>query len=168
VQFFGELEAAKRQAEILPALQIVEPRLQRLALVPFADRTLIHGDVGLPRLMPLPFMGEGLRRLLSIVLGIANVPGGVVLIDEVENGLHHSVMKDVWNAIALAARQLDVQIFATTHSYECITAANEAFTASGRYDLRLYRLDRINEEIKAVAYDQETVGAAIDFYHEVR
>ena len=63
---------------------------------------------------------------------------------------------------------MDVQVFATTHSYECITAAHEAFTASDPYDLRLYRLDRINKEIQVAAYDQETVGAAMDFYHEVR
>src|SRR5262249_30830035 len=113
-------------------------------------------------------MGEGMRRVLSMVLAIANAPGGVVLIDEVENGLHHSVMKEVWTAIALVARRMDAQVFATTHSYECITAAHEAFTARGPYDLRLYRLDRNNGDIQVVGYDQETVGAAIDFYHEVR
>jgi hypothetical protein len=168
VKFFGELEAAKRHEEILPALRILEPRLQRLSLVPLAGESVIHGDIGLPRLVPLPFMGEGLRRILSIVLAIANAPGGVVLIDEVEYGLHYSVMKDVWKAIALMARKVDAQVFATTHSYECITAANEAFTANGPYDLRLYRLDRINDEIQVAAYDQEILSYAAEMSHEVR
>jgi hypothetical protein len=168
VNLFGELEAAKRQQEILPALQIVEPRLQRLALIPLAGDSVIHGDIGLQRLVPIPFMGEGMRRVLGIVLAIANAPDGVVLIDEVENGLHYSVMKDVWKAIALAARQLNVQVLATTHSYECITAAHEAFTESGPYDLRLYRLDRTNGEIHVAAYDQDVLSYAAEMSHEVR
>jgi hypothetical protein len=200
VKFFGEIEVAKRQAEVLPALRILEPRLQKLSLAPLvgdpglygslpvsslspqsslsprpqmspvlqSEEAILHGDIGLPRLVPMPFMGEGLRRVLSIVLAIANAPGGVVLIDEVENGLHYSVMKDVWKAIALAARQMDVQVFATTHSYECIQAAHEAFLSSDAYDLRLFRLDRINDEIQVTTYDAETIGAAVDYYHEVR
>jgi len=166
--FFGKIETAKRQGEILPALRILEPQLQRLALAPLAGESVIHGDIGLPKLVPIPFMGEGVRRVLSIVLAIANAPGGVVLIDEVENGLHYSVMKDVWKAIAVAARQMDVQVFATTHSYECIQAAHEAFTASGIYDLRLLRLDRLNGEIQVAAYDQDVLGYATEMRHEVR
>ena len=96
------------------------------------------------------------------------LPGGVVLIDEVENGLHYSGVKDVWKAIAVAARQMDVQVFATTHSYECIQAAHDAFTASGIYDLRLFRLDRLNGEIQVAAYDQDVLGYATEMRHEVR
>lgn len=168
VEFFGKLELDKRQEEILPALKILEPRLGRLSVIPLAGKPILHGDIGLPRLVPVPFMGEGMRRLLSIVLAVANAPGGVVLIDEIENGLHHAVLKPVWQAIAQVARQVDVQVFATTHSYECITAAHEAFTASGPYDLRLYRLDRVNEDIQVAAYDQEVLGYAAEMSHEVR
>src|SRR5262249_1285242 len=120
MKHFGELEAAKRQDEILPALQILEPRLKRLSLIPLSAEPVIDGDIGLPRLVPVAFMGDGVRRLLSIVLAIANASGGVVLIDEIENGLHYSVQKQVWQAIAKAARRLDVQVFATTHSWECL------------------------------------------------
>jgi hypothetical protein len=168
MKHFGELEAAKRQDEILPAVQLLEPRLQRLSLVPLSAEPVIHGDIGLPRLVPIPFMGEGMRRVLSIVLAIANAPSGVVLIDEVENGLHHSVMKDVWKAIAEAARRANVQVFATTHSYECIVAAHEAFTASDAYDLRLFRLDRIGQEIKVAAYDRDVLEYSTEMSHEVR
>lgn len=166
IKFFGELEAAKRQDEVLPALRIIEPRLQRLSLLPLAGELTIHGDIGLSRLVPIPFMGEGLRRLLSLVLAIANARGGVVLIDEIENGLHYSVQKQVWQAVALAARKVDAQVFATTHSYECIRAAHEALAEE--YDFRLHRLDRIDDEIRIAAYDQETLETALELAHEVR
>jgi len=129
---------------------------------------VIHGDVGLARLIPVPFLGEGMRRVLAMVLALANAAGGVLLIDEVENGIHHSVMKDVWRVIAQAAEQHGVQVFATTHSYECIQAAHEAFSQREPYDLRLYRLDRAGSEISVAAYDQDVLEYATEMLHEVR
>jgi len=113
-------------------------------------------------------MGEGMGRLLSIVLAIASAARGVILIDEVENGIHHSVMTKVWSAIAQVARAADVQIFATTHSWECITAAHQAFSESGTYDFRLHRLDRVDDDVRAVTFDQEMLDAAIKAGLEVR
>jgi predicted ATPase len=167
VHFFGELELAKRTTEILPALQLLEPRLQRLSLVPLAGGTILHGDIGLPRLVPVPFMGEGMRRVLSFVLAIANAPGGVVLIDEVENGLHYSVQADVWKAIARAARDANVQVFATTHSYECIQSAQQAFVSEPD-TLGLVRLDRTKQGINAVAYTQKNLDTSVEMNLEVR
>ncbi len=166
--FFGNLDKTNRQGEILPILQLLEPRLKRLALLPFAHRAVIHGDIELGELVPVYFMGEGMRRLLSISLAIANSPGGVVLIDEIENGLHYSVLVKVWQAIAKAARQANVQVFATTHSYECISAAHEAFLAEDQYDFVLHRLEATNDGIQAVTYDRDTMGYALEMSHEVR
>src|SRR3954452_10370521 len=98
----------------------------------------------------MALMGEGMVRLLSLVLEITNASNGVVLIDEIETGLHHSVLRTVWRAIGKASRRSNTQVFATTHSWECISAAHEAFLESGHYDLRLHRLERINGDIKAI------------------
>ncbi len=105
---------------------------------------------------------------MSVLLAITNANGGVVLIDEVENGLHHSVLVDVWKAIAVAARHNNVQVFATTHSYECIAAAHDAFADNEPYDLRLFRLDRRDETISLAKYDREIVETALDMNMEVR
>jgi AAA15 family ATPase/GTPase len=106
--------------------------------------------------------------VLSIVLAIANAPGGVVLIDEVENGLHHSVLVKVWQAIADAAERADAQVFATTHSYECIQAAHKAFHEHRPSDLRLFRLDRVDSEIRVAAFNETTLETSIDMSLEVR
>jgi AAA15 family ATPase/GTPase len=47
-------------------------------------------------------------------------------VDEIENGLHHSIMTKVWAAIFEMARKLNVQVFATTHSWNCIESFQEA------------------------------------------
>jgi AAA15 family ATPase/GTPase len=129
---------------------------------------MLHGDIQLDRLVPLSFMGEGMVRLASLVLAIGNAQKGVVLVDEIENGIHHSILLNMWQVIAEAARQFDTQVFATTHSLECIAAAHHAFAESERYDFRLHRLERRKETIHAITYDQETLAAAIETGLEVR
>ncbi len=168
VGHFGQVEVEKRQDEIVPILKQLEPRLSKLALVPLAGKMVLHGDIGLPQMIPVQLMGEGVQRILSIVLAIAVAKHGMVLIDEIENGLYYSVMADVWKAIAEAARQADVQVFATTHSYECIQAAHEAFVEGGTYDFALHRLDWEEGGIEAVTYDQESLETGLELYHEVR
>jgi AAA15 family ATPase/GTPase len=128
----------------------------------------IHGDIGMPRLVPIPFMGDGVKRVLSIVLAIASASGGVVLIDEIENGLHYSVQKQVWQAIAEAARRLDVQVFATTHSWECLAKAHEAFAEDEVYDFRWHRLQEVRGEIQVVSHDREMIEAALYNGVEIR
>jgi hypothetical protein len=165
---FSELDMANRQQELVSSLKMLDNRLTRLSLLLLGNQPVIYGDVGLKQLVPLALMGEGVRRLLSVVLAIANTRGGIVLIDEIENGLHYSVLQKVWQAIAHAARQANVQVFATTHSYECIQAAHQAFRQDEPYDLRLLRLDRSGSEIKVAGYDQTTLDTSIDLSLEVR
>lgn len=165
---FSQLEAVGRQGEVLGALQRLEPRLRRLAILIKGVTPQIYGDIGLSELTPLSLMGEGMGRLLSILLTIANTPGGVILVDEIENGLHHSTLTDMWAAVADAARRAGAQVFATTHSWECIQAAHQAFAASGTYDFRLHRLDRVNDDIQTVAYDRETLATSAELNLEVR
>ena len=168
VRAFSELEAAKQQDTLVQSLRILEPRLQRLSLLLLAGVPTIHGDVGLSRFVPLHFMGEGLRRLTSILLAIHSAGGGRVLIDEIENGLHHSVLKGAWQAIAHAVRAADVQVFATTHSWECLVKAHEAFAEDEVYDLRWHRLQTVRGEIQAITHDQEMIEAALYGGVEIR
>jgi hypothetical protein len=169
---FSDLAAAGKQESLLPILRLLEPRLRQLIVLVRGGVAMVHGDIGTGRPLPVPIMGEGTSRLLSLALGIASSEHGVVLIDEVENGIHYSVMTKVWAAIAKAARAADVQVFATTHSWECITAAHEAFheefKRSGLYDFRLHRLDRVGDDIRAVTLDQEMLDTAIQMGLEVR
>jgi len=166
---FGKLEIKGQLDVLTDALKIIEPRLRRLSVIVVGDTPMIHGTIdGLKRPVPLPFMGEGIARLTSIVLAIGNSSNGVVLVDEVENGFHHSVLHKVWQVIGEAARRFNTQIFATTHSIECIVAAHRAFVESEIYDFRLHRLERIDETIQDVTYPHEVLEAAIEMGLEVR
>ena len=125
---------------------------------------MIYGDIDIGHLVPLQMMGEGMMRLAAIALTIANTENGTVLIDEIENGLHHSVLVKVWKAIINVAKKSNVQIFATTHSWECIQAAHEAFITENSYDFRYHRLGRVGGTIKTATYGRETIEASVNLY----
>lgn len=166
---FGKLEIKKRQDVLVQFLKIIEPNLEDISVVYTLGKPILYGDLGGVPIFPLHLMGEGMIRLASLVLRIANAPKGVILVDEIENGLHHSVHQKLWKALAGVARDQDTQIFATTHSLECIKAAHRAFTEDGRYDLRVHRLQRSKEGgIHAVTYGQEALDAAFEMDLEVR
>jgi len=165
---FSQLDLQGKKDELLQALKITEPRLNRLAVTVESGETMLQGDIGLSRLIPLPLMGEGIARLASLMLYISSAPNGVVLVDEIENGLHHSILLKVWQALGEIARQYNTQIFATTHNWECIVAAHRAFIKSEHYDFRLHRLERTREGMIAVNYDQEDLAAVIETRLEVR
>ncbi len=120
------------------------------------------------RLIPLPLMGEGLTHITSLILHISNAPEGVVIIDEIENGIHHSIFELIWEAINKVSQKFKTQIFATTHSMECIKAAHEAFKDEEIYDFALHRIEKIKEKIEVNSYDRETLESAIDIDLEVR
>ena len=114
-------------------------------------------------------MGEGLRSWLSLLLALEDGANGVVLVDEIENGLHYSVHARIWQAIAQTARELDCQVFVTTHSYEFVRHAHEALADSDHAeDFRYMRLDRTPEGIVPVLYGNDVLAAAIETGCEVR
>jgi hypothetical protein len=115
---YGHLQLRGEQEIVLRALQQLEPRLRALEIAVVNGEPILHGDIGLGRLMPIPLMGEGMVRLASVVAYIGTARNGVVLLDEIENGLHHSILGRVWGIIGEAARHFDTQVFATTHSRE--------------------------------------------------
>jgi AAA15 family ATPase/GTPase len=88
------------------------------------ERTGIMRLKHLSQPIPLNSAGDGVMRILQLVLGIYPATGGILLIDEFENGLHYSIQKQLWQSIFELANRLNIQVFATTHSWDCI----EAFT----------------------------------------
>jgi hypothetical protein len=168
-QRFSRLEIANRHEAVVEALRLIEPRLKRLTVVATRGGSVLYGDLGGGHLMPVPLMGDGMLRTLSIALAMVNSQGGLVLVDEVENGLHYSVLADLWRMIAQTARRLEVQVFAATHSDECIRALYEAVESLGcQEDLRLYRFDLTGDGTRAVDYSADELSAAIASEQEVR
>jgi hypothetical protein len=119
------LKRGKKKVEEL--LRKIDPRLVSVEALQTGERSpLIYANIGLPEMIPVTHLGVGFCRLLDIYSELLAGDAQVLLIDEIENGLHHSVLPTVWKGLIAAANELNVQIFATTHSAECIFAADAA------------------------------------------
>ena len=90
------------------------------------------------------------------------------MVDEVDTGLYHAVLPDVWKLVGAAAREFDVQVFATTHSWECVTAAYEAFADDHPQEFSVHRLERVNGTVEHKALSCDRVGSMIESGYGVR
>ena len=167
-QRFGELDRLNKTDEILNKLQILEPQLKALSLIPMGGTPIIHGDKGIGKKIPLALMGQGILRLLSLLLAISECKNGIVLIDEMENGFHHSVLPLVWKAIANYAKENKTQIIATTHSCEFISGAVRGLPNNMEDHFSYMRIEKDNNEFKTKKYSFEDLNLALDAELEIR
>ena len=121
-----------------------------------------------PRPVPLKSLGDGAVRLFGVALALANSKDGFLLIDEAENGIHHSIQRDFWTMILKAAHQNNVQVLATTHSWDCVAGFAMAATQIEEVDGALVRLDRYDDRIRAVEYTEDDLRIAAEQGIEVR
>lgn len=159
----------KDEAFLADALRILEPS----AKDPVFMDNVMFVDAGLPQRIPINLMGDGIRKIVSFLTSIYACRGGVVLIDELSNGFHYSVMKPMWDIVIRAAIKNDVQIFATTHDEDSIRGFHEA--ASGVYDktgrevASGFKLQRLaDDELKSYRYSVNQLGYAIEQEMEIR
>ncbi len=139
--------------------------IEILSLTGTEAELFVRLDPGSP-LLPIAMMGDGFQRCFEMAVSAATA--GPLSIDELDNGLHHSILDPVWRWLALVSSKRNMQLFATTHSEECIHAACRAFTALDDDGLRVIRLDRRGEETTAAIYDRQLVESAAETGVELR
>lgn len=115
-------------------------------------------------------LGEGAVRAIGYVMALASITNGIMLIDEVENGIHYTVLSEFWNMILRTAQEYDVQVFATTHSWDCIKGFTAAAVENEDVDCAMFRLGetRITKKLRAVEYSTENLVTATRHGIEVR
>jgi len=115
---------------------------------------------GQARPVPLQSLGNGALHLTGVALALTNSRDGFLLIDEAENGIHHSVQRDYWRMVFETAEANNVQVLATTHSFDCLRGFAQAMTDCEDIDGALVRLERENGTLRAVEYSERNIKAA--------
>jgi ABC-type transport system involved in cytochrome c biogenesis ATPase subunit len=164
VQAFAEAvrsPAAEREMEVV--LRAVDPRVGTLRLdLEQKEHPLIVVDLGLSERIPLSQAGQGMYRLVAVLAELLGAPPDVAFLDEIENGIHHSALEQVWTGLAEVAERLGIQLFVTTHSYECIEAAHAAFSKRPNYDLRVIQLSRAKTGVEGRVLDRDHIAAGLE------
>ena len=161
----SNLRVKKQSRQIVDALRKIDQNIQTLEPNFSSGRPMIWGDIGLDTLLPLALMGEGLVRIVRLAMAIVSCKNGVVLVDEIENGIHYSALPKLWKVVAELAHRNNVQVFASTHSYECVAAG---VSALGSPDFRFHRLETKGRRNRCVPYSTTELSAAMAYDVEVR
>ena len=157
----------KDEAFIVNALRLIEPKIKDFVL----SQNEVLVDIGLDKRIPINMMGDGARKILSILTSIYECKNGIVLIDELSNGFHYSVMKGVWRAIVSVAKKNNVQIFATTHDLDSIKGLRDAAKSGEEYDdsIVCFKLQRTADyELKSYTYSLDSVDYSLTQEIEIR
>jgi AAA15 family ATPase/GTPase len=123
----------KKQNPLIQALKKIDPSIDNIVI---GGNNMIYVDIGIQRLIPINLLGDGLKRLLYILVAIADSKDGIVLIDEIENGLHFSAQKVLWASILEASKMYNVQLFITSHSKESLFFLKEVLHENDYQDFQ--------------------------------
>ena len=155
-----------KEKQVVEALRIIDSRIDAISIIGIqrhrAHRRAIVRAEGISRPVPLRSFGDGMNRLFEIALSLASAEGGVLLIDEFENGLHYSVQPDVWRMIFNMSERLNIQVFATTHSRDTVEAFQKAAAESPEEGALIHLTSRNDDIIPTVFTEEELAIVARD------
>lgn len=158
-----------RLRSVEAALRQLEPSLKSLSLGYTEGNPSIRGTlVGVEEPIPLHLLGGGFIHLTEILFMMTDCRDGLMLVDEIENGIYYEHLMPYWRSIRTSASDQHVQLFVTSHSRECVQAAMEAYRGKDSSRFRLYRIERDEAELRAVEYSWSQTKRAFDVGLEVR
>lgn len=170
--FWDKIALYDTEKQVLSMLNIVAPEVEGINLVgnegPAGGRIPKVRLPNLDRPVPLRSLGEGMNRMFGIALALVNAKDGMLLIDEADTGLHYSVLPDLWKLIFEVAHRLNVQVFATSHSWDCIQAFQQAADENTEEEGMLIRLEQRGDDVVPVMFDERKLSIAAREQIEVR
>lgn len=169
ISYLKEIINNKQEDILIRALSKFDSRIKNISLI--GDDLMV--DIGLPTLLPVNVMGDGVKKLLSLVVSIYECKNGVLLIDEIDNGLHFSVMKDMFKTILEVAEENNVQLFITTHNIDLIKSVSSLLMEEdyARYQTEVLSHKLIHDnsgELHVLTYDYNSLNYSIEQELEVR
>jgi AAA domain, putative AbiEii toxin, Type IV TA system len=171
-KFWDSIALTSLEDDVLNALRLIAPNVERVNMLTGRKRrnarTPVVKIAGMNEPVPLKSLGDGMNRMFGISLALVSARNGMLLIDELENGLHYSVQPNVWRLVFEVARRLNVQVFATTHSWDCIAAFQQASQEYEQDEGILIRLIEKKGKIVADSFNENELEIAAREEIEVR
>ena len=175
-RYWNEVALTIHEDRALEALNLItDSEVERIAALEAPasggvaqPRRIMAKVKGVEHQVPLRTLGDGAMRAYSVALSLTKSSNGFLLIDEAENGIHHSIQSKFWNMVLQTAERNNVQVIATTHSWDCVVgfaqAANELEDVEGL----LVRIERVPVGLRAITYDESRLASVTKYDIEVR
>jgi AAA15 family ATPase/GTPase len=164
IKYWENISLTIMEKDVVSIINIIEPKIKAIRVDSRNVKVLLENS---KTPVPLKSLGDGINRLFAIALALVNAQNKILIIDEFEVGLHHSIQKQLWEIIFKYAKEWNIQVFVTTHSRDTVEAFTEVWNKSednikmGNY-FRLQRSKKDSEQIEAVIYDNEMLEIAVN------
>lgn len=153
---FDKIALSPEEDYIIQALNIIDPAINKLNFINNeslkSERIPVVSTKGSDKRYRLSSMGDGINRILTIILALLNCKDGVLLLDEFETGLHYSVQEKLWDIIFMLSEKLKIQVFVTTHSNDCINSFVKS-KINATVNGQVIRLEKQQDDICAKVFD---------------
>jgi predicted ATPase len=167
-QRFSSLSKKGEHMAVVSTIRKQFPFIEDLSVEYHGGTAMVHAKLRSVReKVPLPLVSDGINKMLSILLAVHHFSRGIILIDEMENGLYFDLMGRTSAAILERARESNTQLFVTTHSVEYLRAL---LPVVGEYpeDFRLLRTTKDNGASEIDCFDGRHFAAALEEGLEIR
>ncbi len=151
------------------ALQLVDSTISEINVSVFNGINLMLSREG-ENAMPVSMFGDAINKIVHIILTVINNNSSILLIDEIENGIHYTVQRQFWKYLFTLAKEFDIQIFATTHSLEMIQAFAEVASLNHKEDAAYFEFIRHikTQEIDANRHKIDTLKYELNNHLTIR
>ncbi|ETR65737.1 MAG: ATPase [Candidatus Magnetoglobus multicellularis str. Araruama] len=141
---YDKSDLEDRSNLVLQCLQIIDPTISQIKTLTIG-KPAIYIKRKNNKQLPIILFGEAMTRVVQFILSMINHNNSILLIDEIETGIHYTNQLELWKMLFKLSMEFNIQLFATTHSYEMIKSFSEALS-EGSSDVGAYF--EITEDIR--------------------
>ena len=157
-KYWDNIVLSEDKGNIIKALQIIDSKIEDVAVISREITNQLRPYVKVEgNIHPLFAMGDGTVHMFNIMLALINAKNGILLLDEMENGLHVRTLEKLWKIVNDLSKQWNVQVFVTTHSNDCI----RAFKDNAREEGTLYHINCKNGKTFYESKDFKTIEKSL-------
>jgi len=173
---WDQIVLTDEEARVLKALKFLDPDIERIASITskssYRSNSSRGGFIvrrkGFDQPIPIGSLGDGTWRILALTIALIRAKDGLLLVDEIDTGLHYTVMASMWRLVEEVAKSLNVQVFATSHSYDCVQSlaviCNDENSDKSHITIQRIELNKS----KAIAFSEAQIKVAAESHIEVR
>ena len=159
----------KKKNLLIETMQKFDSEISDINTVLESGTPFVYVTLNSGKHFPINYMGDGINKAVEILIDILNLPNGILLIDEAENGFHYSVYEKLLRIFFETAMQVNCQIIMTSHSREFIESVLNVMNEMQKLnELSYQRLGYLKGKRKAFNFSGDSLFNAFETNMEVR
>jgi AAA15 family ATPase/GTPase len=162
-EYYENVQKSEKENDLDKELNLFDEQIKKFKIMSGEPKVLLNDEY-----ISVTQLGDGAKKIINIFISIYSAKDGVILIDELDNGIHYSYLDKLWEIILIISKQQNIQVFATTHSKECIESYVRVAKRLEDNEIKFIEMFKYENEIQAMILDNKMLDFQLKQNHEVR